>query len=601
MSKFIFTTSQEKTNQSVEVSTKYGYILSGRFDHDKFSYACYYKLAVKNENFLAIGNDFVSFTGTVIYKDSIGKESLKKIYDDFNGDVNIIRDNMIGNGAFIIKKGDEITIFNDYLSLYYIYYTINNGTLIVSNDLYDVCNLCDNLEADYDNLILRSLIYGVYGGESEIKNVKYLQDCEKITINTVTGKYDVQAVNVDWRGYDNLSYEEHVACIGEYMKKAAASLVKHFGTPALSSTGGLDNRLNLAAFLSIGAKPDLIYGVGNSSMTNTYDEDLNINYIFRDTYGLNLNVISWRNASPINKDWDEYMNIYGYHSVHYSASRDFNENNKNIKNKLLLFGCFGEIHRIDDNTYLDDVNFSDVTIDQYIDLYLLGHYWEKEQLLFSHKDRIHDHLKSKLLPLCEKWGINPNKIKAKEDILLWLERMHRSDNFMPNLMNRHHYCIFLNAQFPVIKHLTQIPPQIKSKARYQLDLIKYLCPSILEIPIFSRCQIQIYDQKSGIMILPSSVRTRHKIRRCLNSILPNKILDSIVSVYVRITESKKKREENDGDNSSVVFLRKLLGEHGINDGKDCTLVYRNRLLRPLVIFAQYIYIFDHSGIKFHKQ
>lgn len=592
MSKFILTTSPSKTSQSIEASTKYGYKLSGHFELDKISFACYYKLAVVNENYLAIGNDFVSVTGTVIYKDKIGKESLLMIYEDFNGDVNFIRNNVIGNGAFIIKKGDEITIFNDYLSLYYIYYTFNNGDLIISNDLYDVCSLCNGLEADYDNLILRSLIYGVYGGESEIKGVKYLQDCEKITIDVVSGKYQIKTVDVDWRSDKNLSYRESIVRIGEYFKSVASILVKHFGNPALSSTGGLDNRLDLAAFLAAGAKPDLYYGIGNSSMTNTYDEDLQVNKKFCDKYGLRLNVVSWRNESPINKDWDYYRDIYGFHSVHYSASRDFNENYRNIKNNLIMMGCFGEIYRIDDNSYLDDINYADVTLDQYVDLYPLGHYWDKEQLLFKHKERIRHHLKSKLMPLCSKWGIDQNCIKANEDIFLWLERMHRSDNFMLNLMNRHHYCIFLNAQLPVVKLLTSIHPENKSKAKLQLDLIKYLCPSILEIPIFSRCLIQYYDEKNNT-IQPTLY---HKAKTNIKNFLPTFIVNAIKSLI----KSQKKKVEDECDSVSVPIIREIMEDHGLIDGVDCTVAYRNRLSRPLVIFAQYLYLFDKLGISFSK-
>lgn len=588
MSKFILTTSPSKTKQSIETSIKSGYKLSGTYELDNISFACYYKLTVANENYLAIGNDFVSVTGTVIYKDKIGKESLKMIYDDFDGDVNYIRDNMIGNGAFIIKKGDEISIFNDYLSLYYIYYTFNNGDLIVSNDLYDVCSLCEGLEADYDNLILRAFIYGVYGGESEIKNVKYLQDCEKITINSVTGEYEVQSVDVDWRCHEQMQYEEVVARIGDYFKSAASSLIKHFGNPALSSTGGLDNRLNLASFLAANGKPDLYYGIGNSSMTNTFDEDLNINRKFSDKYGLDLNVVSWKNGTPINRDWDYYKNIYGFHSVHYSASRDFNENYRNISNKLIMMGCFGEIFRIDDNSYLDDVNYADVTLDQYIDLYPIGHYWEKEQLLFKNKGKIHNHLRSKLLPLCKKWDIDPENISANDDIFLWLERMHRSDNFMLNLMNRHHYCVFLNAQYPVVKLLTSIPPVKKSKAKFQLDLIKYLCPSILEIPIFSRCMIQTYNENTNT-IQPTLYC---KVKAHIKKLLPNVIVNAVKALII----SEKKKSEDETDRISVPVIREVMEGHGIKDGVDCTVAYRNRLSRPLVIFAQYLYLFDSLGI-----
>ena len=602
MAKFILTNSLEKTEQSVRFSTKNGYIISGQYKTETMSYASYYKLAVSSENFLALGEDFVSVVGTVIYKDSIGKEALKKVYDDFTGDVNIIRYNILGNGAFIIKKGEDIPVFNDFLSLFNIFYSENGGNIYISNDLYDVCYLCNGLEADPDNLILRSLIYGPYGGDTEIKGVKFLQDCEKIVIDAKTGKYKLSKVDIDWGGHENYSYEEIVSKMGDFVKSAAATLVKHFGTPALSSTGGLDNRWNLAALLAVGCKPDLYYGIGNSSMTNTYSEDLNVNKKYQEKYGLNLNVISWKNANPIYSDWDEYEKLYGFHSVHYSACKDFNENYRNIKNKLILMGFFGEIHRIDDNSYMDDVNFRDVTLDEYIDMYPIGHYWDETQLLFKNKERIHAHLKEKLLPLCEKWGINPNQIRAKDDIFLWLERMHRSDNFMINLMNRHHFCIFLNAQCQIVKLLTMVHPEKKSKARFQIDVIKYMCPSIMDIPIFSRCQIQVYDEKTNTMQLPASVRARLNVKATLKKIVPESIYSILRFIRQKffLNENEEKKKENECDKPSIAFISQLLESHGLKEGEDCTIAYRDRLSRPLVIYAQYLNIFDHLKISFHK-
>ena len=126
MGKFILTNSVAKTSESISFSTANGYVVSGKYENEKISFASYYKLAIKNENFLSIGDDFVSVTGTVIYKDTIGQESLRMIYNDFTGDINVIRDNVLGNGAFIIKKGVEITVFTEYLAMYHVFYTENN-------------------------------------------------------------------------------------------------------------------------------------------------------------------------------------------------------------------------------------------------------------------------------------------------------------------------------------------------------------------------------------------------------------------------------------------------------------------------------------------
>ncbi len=593
MGKFILTNSVAKTSESISFSTANGYVVSGKYENEKISFASYYKLAIKNENFLSIGDDFVSVTGTVIYKDTIGQESLRMIYNDFTGDINVIRDNVLGNGAFIIKKGVEITVFTEYLAMYHVFYTENNGDFILSNELYDVCKLCSGLEVDNENLLLNALIAGVYDKDTEIKNVFCLRDCEKLVINIANGEYHFENVNVEWRSNQKLSYNEIVERIGDYLKQYATMFTKHYGTPGLSSTGGLDNRLNLASFLAAGSKPDLYYGIGNSPITNTNDGDLTINKYYKEKYDLNLQVVSWENATPINHDWQELEKLYGMHSLRYAGSKDFNQHYTNVDNQLILFGCVGEIYRIDDNIYLEDINFSNFTLDQYIDLYDIDHYRASAQLLFKDRNSIHAHIKNKLLPLCKKWGLDPNNLTPMDDMILWLERMRRSDVLIPNLINRHHFCAFMNAQLPIVRLLTLVNPREKRDAKFHIDLLRYLYPSIMEVPIFSRTRFQIYDEEKGKMILPAKVRFEQKVKRLLPESLAN-----AARWFIGKTKTGKKREEDNYGKNSVPIIRDILEKHGLIDGRDVTVSLFDRLDKQVLLYAQELTIFDNLGISF---
>ena len=595
MSKFILSNSLQKTLLSEEVSKRNGYVVSGQFVSDSYSYTCYHKLSIANDNYLAIGGDFVSVIGTVIYDDTIGIQSLRKIYDDFSGDVNRIRDKVLGNGAFIIKKGDIIYIFSEYLALYHIYYAYNEDSLIVSNDLYDVCFLCNNLEVDYDNLIQRILLAGVYCGETEIKGVNCLQDCESININIKTGAYSIESIPVDWRCNEQYSNEEIVSRISDLLKKYAASFAKHYGVPALSSTGGLDNRLNLASFLAVGVKPDLFYGIGNSAITNTYNGDLKIDNYYKTKYDLSLNVISWKNEIPINKDWKDLERQFGFLSVLYGGSKCFNDSYLSIKNKLILFGAFGEIYRIDDNNYLEDINFSDFTLDEYIDYYVIKRYISPEQPLFKDKGRIKEHIKEKLIPICQKWGLDPNHLSPKDDFILWVERMRRGDSNVPNLINRHHYCAFLNAQYSIVKLLTLLHPKDKVDAKFHLDVLMSLYPSIMEIPIFSRCGFRTYDGKTNTMRLDSQDRMQESIKK----VLPYTFIKPL-RFLKKIMKNGKKKEEDIFDNNTGEIVESILNNHGLVEGKDYSLKQYGRLERSMVLFAQLISIYDSLNIEFKK-
>lgn len=599
MGKFILTNLKEKTEESICSSESHGYHVSGRFNGAHISYASFYKLSVENENYFCAGEDFVSVIGTIIYKDLVGADALSAIYDDFTGDVNLIRDNVIGNGAFVIKKRDRIFVFCEYLALYRVYYTFNQGCLIISNDMYDLCKLCNGLKLDEDNMILKALIAGVYGSETEIQDVYRLHDNQVIVINDTNGLYEVVNVEVDWRCDKDLNYDEVVKEISSILKKDASSIAKHFGIPALSSTGGLDNRLNLAAFLYQGIRPDLYYGIGNSPITNTYSGDLEVDNEFKERFNLNLNVISWENSIPIDRDWKEVEDLYGFHSVHYGGSIDFNNNYRIIPNNLILFGCFGEIYRLDDNIYQENINFKDVTLDQYIDLYVLGLNYNSEQLLFKNNlDGIRSHVKEKLLCLCKKWDINPDKITSEDDFILSIERMRDGDTNIPNLMNRHHYCMFLNAQFPIVKLMTLVHPRMKSNAKFHLDVLKSIYPEVLEIPIYSRAKFWIYDFKTNTMRLPSTYTYKSRFLKLSSNICP-----VIVKAYYKIKPffvRNKKLDENDYGKRVAETLSQILAWKNMEDGRDYKMFINQRMEKCIALYAQELSIMRHLGVDFCK-
>lgn len=103
MSKFILSNNINIVQQIVADSCSAGFEVSGKFN-GQICYTSFYKLSCKNFNFYAIGNDFISVVGTFIYKGKHGREALIAIYDDFSANINSIRDNVIGNCAFIIKR-----------------------------------------------------------------------------------------------------------------------------------------------------------------------------------------------------------------------------------------------------------------------------------------------------------------------------------------------------------------------------------------------------------------------------------------------------------------------------------------------------------------
>lgn len=567
MSKFILSNNINIVQQIIDDSCSAGFEVSGKIN-GQINYISFYKLSCKNCNFYAIGNDFISVVGTFIYKGKHGQEALLAIYEDFSANINAIRDKVIGNCAFIIKKGRSLYVFGEYFGFYDIFYYYKNGLFIISHDLYDLYKGITDLKINKLNM-LEHLALGVnYCGETFFDDVYRLQDNETLIINTSTGSLEKSSLNVNWKNSGSMSYDECVSKISSSLKSIGKTFFDNFGTPALSSTGGLDNRLNLAIFLAIGARPDLYYGVGNSGATNTFSGDLKVNQEFEKSFGTKLNQVSWNNSTPIDKDWEELKNKYGFSSVCYGGARDFFEAYKQIPNSTILFGYMGELYRNLD--VWEKRKFKPMSLDEYIEKYLISEFMHNGTKLFDEIADIKNHLYEKLLEVCKKWSINPSMISANDDFFLNLERRRCSDIAILNLMNYHHNCSYIFAQHNVFQILANVDSVAKKQYKFQLDLLKSIYPEVLSVPIFSHCRFQKYDSlnntlsdyKSLYRILKSMIPNGY--RKKLKNLLPVSILSVFNDKYL----DNKKNLENIFDIESNEVIKHLFENFGLMEDVD---------------------------------
>lgn len=593
MSKFILSNNINIVQQIIDDSCSAGFEVSGKIN-GQINYISFYKLSCKNCNFYAIGNDFISVVGTFIYKGKHGQEALLAIYEDFSANINAIRDKVIGNCAFIIKKGRSLYVFGEYFGFYDIFYYYKNGLFIISHDLYDLYKGITDLKINKLNM-LEHLALGVnYCGETFFDDVYRLQDNETLIINTSTGSLEKSSLNVNWKNSGSMSYDECVSKISSSLKSIGKTFFDNFGTPALSSTGGLDNRLNLAIFLAIGARPDLYYGVGNSGATNTFSGDLKVNQEFEKSFGTKLNQVSWNNSTPIDKDWEELKNKYGFSSVCYGGARDFFEAYKQIPNSTILFGYMGELYRNLD--VWEKRKFKPMSLDEYIEKYLISEFMHNGTKLFDEIADIKNHLYEKLLEVCKKWSINPSMISANDDFFLNLERRRCSDIAILNLMNYHHNCSYIFAQHNVFQILANVDSVAKKQYKFQLDLLKSIYPEVLSVPIFSHCRFQKYDSlnntlsdyKSLYRILKSMIPNGY--RKKLKNLLPVSILSVFNDKYL----DNKKNLENIFDIESNEVIKHLFENFGLMEDVDYKALVNGRLDRDVLKFAQELSIIGNS-------
>lgn len=521
MSKFYFSNTPSLINIQ-RISEKSGSVISGKVCTPQYVFAAFYKLCVRDLNFLEIGEDFVAITGTLLYNGLRGDDLLSQVYHDYHEHGDALRDSFYGNYAVIIKRGDYVTIFGEETYFYDIFYCYKGGKIIVSNDLYSIYQTDENLTVDKHNVLEQAYLNGVIGNETVLKDVYRLSGDQKIVIDLKEGCLRVETMPVDWSRV-TVSFDEAVNELASNLKKEAESLKSTYQSTAICMTGGLDSRLSFAALIAGGNNPSLYYGVGNSPLTNTHYEDLEICNLFSESYNLPLTKMDWSTPTPIDLNWDYYLNKYGllYHA--YASSGHVMSSLENINEEYVTLGLVGELFRTLEFTE----SRKRFTVEDYVDEYYLpkndaGTYIEKYCDDFpSFRKRLIE----KYTSVCRRFGLDPNNLMVEDFFYLNLEYRANADNVMLNLINRMRYCSWLLGTYPVIK-LANVNIDYLRNSHYMICALENLCPTCLDIPVFSHQRKMIYNKKRKRLVKPTKVRVRH----ALSSLLPKVLKKQIIAI-----------------------------------------------------------------------
>lgn len=108
--------------------------------------------------------------------------------------------------------------------------------------------------------------------------------------------------------------------------KYATFVKQYFGklgsfSVGLNTTGGLDTRTLLAALLATSQKPQLLYGVGNSKLTNTVEQDRRAFEKLTRFTALSSYQMNWNGSQPHDPDYlDDVWSRFGVERGGYSFS-----------------------------------------------------------------------------------------------------------------------------------------------------------------------------------------------------------------------------------------------------------------------------------------
>jgi hypothetical protein len=262
----------------------------------------------------------------MIYQERLGEEALRKCFSDFmTTGVSTVQLTAVGHYALAIKHGDEITIFTDPQGALNLYYLGTASFWFVSNSL-DLCarGLPDR-KIEATKLLVAALQTSLPGEDTFYSNIKRLFGTQLIRINLRSKAFSVERIpkpasNLSW---DLPTIQEAVI---QYKQEVRAvfrelSVLRPIG---LFGTGGMDSRTILAGLLDQQMSLTLMYGIGNSRLTDYDTRDLDIVQTFAKLYDIPFKQLDWSGNQPYTgKRLQEMFQRYGFPGEIYGASESF--------------------------------------------------------------------------------------------------------------------------------------------------------------------------------------------------------------------------------------------------------------------------------------
>ncbi|MGV9205475.1 MAG: hypothetical protein ACOC44_15805, partial [Promethearchaeia archaeon] len=339
MGRFFITNDPELYSAAKKVNKKAGLEISGEISNNSIYLGVYKKRAIDNINFIKPNSkDFIASTGTLFYRGKIGSNALKEIYQDYDSRIEKIRDKCIGHYSLIIKKDNIIKICSDQEGAYEIYYHEFEQKWFISSSLLLNALMIKDPTVETLRLIERIIQLTNMGEKTFIKNVNQLFWNQLIKVDLEDKKLKLETKRPERIGkkYENENIEQIVEDLKIKMQNISHTAYSIFGQDiGLQLTGGLDSRSILAALLNAGSRPLILYGQGNSGITNTKKNDVIIAKLISKKYDLHFYKMDWsgKYLEHNKATWDRYFEKYGFrYTIYGSTPNFFKEYEGKIKN-----------------------------------------------------------------------------------------------------------------------------------------------------------------------------------------------------------------------------------------------------------------------------
>ncbi|OED64552.1 hypothetical protein A143_09545 [Vibrio splendidus ZS-139] len=564
MSKFLLCSAEYGFNSNINSSLENNFSICTKVESKGYFHVSYKKLNNGKKDCFSSELGKISLVGSFIYRNKTGSDGLKNVLVDFLSHKSIVelKSKIIGNYSITIELENEFYCFCDGNDIFDLFYFLNENKWAISNNLNDVVSAIDGEVEPNKNAILEMVIQnGILDNQTIFKSVFRLKGYEYLYFShELKAPLVLEHENIYFKleEKEGLDYTEVVT---KQCTDIAKTISSSYENVSVCMTGGLDSRIALSSYLSVGATPSLFYGVGNSALTNTKIQDLDIVKLVRDEFDLGLNVMDWSVGIDIDDSWNQLIEKFGLLGSIYSGIPNVHKALSDFDGDTLVdFGYFGEpLRNVESlSAFKKDV----FTLDQFIDdIYLDKN--AKVSLTKLEFEEFRQYLYQKAKGVCERYSLDTEHLKKDDFCKIHNEYRKSADTALVNLMNYYCYSINLLSLPQVETMIKQIPVKEKANSRLMLKVVNRLDPKLLKLPIFSHCRNSVFCSKTYTLKLAKNEALKEGVKNFIYKVGLHRTLKEI---YSKLRTSKN---ETPGGNGKI--KEQLIDMYNSNTYNFCTM------------------------------
>ncbi|WP_247730622.1 hypothetical protein [Halovivax limisalsi] len=494
----------------------------------------YEKRAIDTENFRAFENgDFVAVIGTLFCGDKLGGAALRDVYTLFtDGSLKTVREACFGHYTVLVKHGETITVFTDPNGVSETYYA-EDSKWFVSNSLAITAQCLDERTVDQFRLIQKAIEFAEVSRETLYTGVNRLLGTEKLVIDLGAGTLSTEPARIpetDWN-YDDRSFDEVVETHAALLSQQCKHVVNGAGAIGIQATGGLDSRMVLASVLTHGHEPTILYGVGNSNLTNTETADLEVAKAYADRYDLRFSRMDWTGDYPLSsKTLEEQFRKYGFRYRMYGATPSvFDSLSSDLPSDIQLTMSGYGFGTVSNAYYWEMENRTPITIREIVtEVFsaidqLRGEFTASEAYL----DALTEDAGSFL---AEYWdSVDAESALSLDEFVEAIQLLNgKSQSKYVNTVNEFTYHLAPLATYRISQSVLSFPEAYRRGERIRVAVLEQLFEDILNVDMFTgRRNAKITDE--------GEIDRTQTIAQRIAEVLPDAAVDAIEPLYTSVT------------------------------------------------------------------